>query len=181
MAQGNRKEFSSIYSADVLEFVTVATDLCAFLEQCGEEKILTFCTKALKLLPQLYLKGLSLSTIEMEEEGEMEHLVTEDDYNFIRETVASVMGSDDDYLDVFLEDMKYSDRPILKTVSEDMADIYQDLRNFIAVYGQGLDETMYASLAEVQKAFREYWGGRCLSVMRALHEIKFNLQDNEAE
>ena len=181
MTQAKQNSFGSVFSADVLEFVSVSTDFCAFLEQSGAEDATSFCNKALKLLPQVYMKGLSLSAIELNEGDDVEQQVTEEDYNFIRETVAAVLGTNDDYLDVFLEDMKYSDTPILKTVSEDMADIYQDLRNFIAAYGQGLDEVRYAALGEVQRAFRNYWGGRCLSAMRALHEIKYTLLPDEGE
>ena len=36
------------------------------------------------------------------------------------------MGDKDDYLDVFVQDMVYSDQPIKKSISEDLADIYQD-------------------------------------------------------
>ena len=49
----------------------------------------------------------------------LEHVVTEDDYNAIRYSIADKLGEYDDYLDVFLEDMKYSDSPIHRTVSED--------------------------------------------------------------
>ena len=41
------------------------------------------------------------------------------------------MGDKDDYLDVFVQDMVYSDQPIKKSISEDLADIYQDLKDFI--------------------------------------------------
>ena len=34
------------------------------------------------------------------------------------------MGDKDDYLDVFVQDMVYSDQPIKKSISEDLADIY---------------------------------------------------------
>lgn len=174
MEKDNNHSYSAVYSADVLEFVSIGTDFCSMVEQVDGVGLVPFVQNLQKSLSLLYLKGLSLSASPIEDDNELEHQVTEDDYNFIRANVASVLGSKDDYLDVFLEDMKYSDKPILKTVSEDVADIYQNIRNFIASYDSGMDEVMFASMAELTRDFRDYWGGRCLSSMRVLHEILFS-------
>ena len=90
------------------------------------------------------------------------------------------MGEQDDYLDVFVEDMKYSDRPILRTVSEELADIYQDIKNFAYAYKIGTDETMQATLSACNENFKTYWGQKLVNVMRALHDVKYN-SNNEAE
>ena len=103
--------------------------------------------------------------------------VTEDDYNFVRNGIYDVLGRYDEYLDVFVEDMKYSDKPILRSVSEELVDIYQDLRNFLAVYRDGLEEMMGAALWEVLDNFKEYWGQKCVNVMRALHDILYQQMD----
>ena len=70
--------------------------------------------------------------------------------------------------------MKYSDRPVLKTISEDLADIYQDLRNFVGIFKMGLENTMRSSLAAVQQNFEMYWGQTLVNTMRALHDVKYN-------
>ena len=108
-----------------------------------------------------------------EEEGFVEHPVTENDYNYVRNCVADLLMDKDDYLDVFVEDFKYSDRPIRQTISENLADVYQNLRNFIEVYRQGYDDAMLQALSEVVVTFELEWGQKLLNALRALHDVKY--------
>ena len=163
-----------IYSKEVIDFVKIAADYCLKLEHSREATPRELVKAMLNSLPYLYIKGTTL----LETTGDNDLLsidpqVTEDDYNFVRNGVYEVLGRYDEYLDVFVEDMKYSDKPILRSVSEDLADIYQDLRTFVAAYHDGIEEMMTAALYEVLDNFREYWGQKCVNVMRALHDILY--------
>lgn len=183
----NPDEYSNqsgpLLNADTLEMVSLAQAYCQLVEQPDAQSAPEWARQALQLLPKLYLKGLALSQAVVYDEtiDEIEHVVTEDDYNAVRDGVAAVLGTYDDYLDTFVEDMKYSDKPILKTISEDLADVYQDIRNFVAAWDGGYDEVMQAALQEIASGFGSYWGGRLLSAMRALHEVAYNLPDEEGE
>ena len=95
---------------------------------------------------------------------------------FLREAIrlADIMGDRDDYLDVFVEDMKYSDQPITRYISEGLADIYQDIKDFIFVFRQGVNRNMHNALATCQDNFKLYWGQKLVNALRALHEVKFD-------
>lgn len=172
---------SVLMNRNVVEFVTVAAEFCTFLEQAEQRSRKDFVSVSLKILPLLYIKASMLDALESNEEEELESLVTEDDYNVIRITVAGILGEQDDYLDVFVEEMKYSDRPVLKTISEDMADIYQDIRNFVEVFKMGMESTMRESLIKVQQNFELYWGQTLVNTMRALHDVRYNQQIEDTE
>ncbi|MCR4614048.1 MAG: DUF5063 domain-containing protein [Bacteroidaceae bacterium] len=172
---------SPVYQRDVLEFVTVAVQFCAYLEEAEQKQPREFVDTMLRLLPLLYLKGTLLPAFDMDEETELQDFVTEENYDIVRSNVAMLMGEHDDYLDVFMEDMKYSDTPILTTVSENLADIYQDLKNFALNYRQEVETVMQEALAEVKENFEHYWGQRCVNVMRALHDVRYNSSDDEAD
>ena len=176
----SEQQNAGIYSKDAIELVTVATEYCVRVEHAADSEFRDFVSSMLKILPLLYLKAMVVSERTNAEDSEVEQFVTEEDYNFVLEGVATVMGSHDDYLDVFVEDMKYSDTPIRKTRSEDLADIYQDVRNFVSVYQQGFDEAMTAALSRLMNQFPLYWGQRIPSVMRALHDVLF-LQEMDVE
>lgn len=169
-----QQDKSVLMDRNVVEFVTVAAEFCAFLEQVEQRSRKDFVSVALKILPLLYIKASMLEPMESDEDADLEDLVTEDDYNVIRISIAGLLGEQDDYLDVFVEEMKYSDRPVLKTISEDLADIYQDLRNFVGIFKMGLENTMRSSLAAVQQNFEMYWGQTLVNTMRALHDVKYN-------
>ena len=111
----------------------------------------------------------------------LESFVTEETYEVLRMNLADILAEKDDYLDVFVSEMKYSDQPITKYISEELADIYQDLRDFIFIFQLGLNETMNDSLAICQENFRLYWGQKLVNTLRALHDVKYNQSDDEED
>ena len=170
-----------MFDKNVIEFVTVAAEFCALLERAESMKRSTFVDTSLKILPLLYLKASMLPKCETIGDEAPETYVTEEVYEILRINLAGLMGDKDDYLDVFVQDMVYSDQPIKKSISEDLADIYQDIKDFIFVFQLGLNETMNDSLAICQENFGMLWGQKLVNTLRALHDVKYNLQDNEEE
>ena len=170
-----------IYDKNTIEFFTVAAEYCSFIERSRGADKKSFVDTALKILPLLYLKASLIPECELIGEGDLEVFVTEDDYEYVRLAVAHVMGAQDDYLEVFHPDMAYSDTPIKKTISEDLADIYQDLKDFIGVFQLGMNVTMNDSLCVCKDHFAEFWGQRLVNTMRALHDVKYNTSDDDAD
>lgn len=162
-----------IFDKNAVEFVTVAAEFCGFMERVSDMKRRDFVDKSLKLLPLLYLKASLLPACERMEESDPETFVTETDYEVVRSSVASLLGEYDDFLEVFLDDMAYSDTPIHQNISECLADIYQPLKDFICVFQLGLEQTMNDSLVICRELFAEFWGQRLVNVMRALHDVKY--------
>lgn len=170
-----------VFSKNVVEFVAVGVQFCSFLETYEKQTATDLSGKLTKLLPLLYLKGTLLPELEVEYDIYPEVSVTEEDYENIVTRLYSTFKSNDTYLEVFLEDMKYSDTPISASISEDLADIYQDIKNFISVYQQGLDETMYEALFTCYDNFKLYWGQKLVNVLRALHSIRYTMTDDNEE
>lgn len=163
-----------VYGSETIEFVTVAVEYCIFLESFQGLTIEEFTGKMTKILPLLYLKAQLLPETEKDEDTETaDQSVTEEDYNFILEKVTAVMAQYNDYLEVFVQDMRYSDEPILAHIAENLADIYQDIRNFVAVYQRGIEEHMYDALLLCISNFKHYWGQSLVNVLRALHTVQY--------
>ena len=179
----NNKTTSPAYSHNVIEFITVAIEFCAFLEQTEDKNRETFTDTILKLIPLLYLKACLLPQYQILDNSNLpEDFVTEDNYNIVRATISIIMGGHDDYLDVFIEDMKYSDTPILTTISENLADIYQELKNFVMAYKHAIDEElMLNAIAEVKEEFEYSWGQKLVNVQRAIHEVRYNTTEEEED
>lgn len=104
-----KKESQVIFDKNVIEFVTVAAEFCAFLERAESMKRSTFVDTTLKILPLLYLKASMLPKCEMIGDESPETYVTEEIYEVLRINLASILAEKDDYLEVFLPDMAYSD------------------------------------------------------------------------
>lgn len=180
--QDTPKDHPSIFDRNVVEFVTVAAEYCAFLERSADSPRASFASTALKLLPLLYLKATLLPRlVRVDDEAYLEHFVGEEDYEALRQSVAAVMGDRDDYLDVFVSDMKYSDTPIRKTISEDLADIWQDVKNFVCLFQSGMHDTMNDALVECADNFVHYWGQTLVNTLRALHEVCYGENDDNED
>lgn len=162
-----------VYSRDSIEFVTVAVQYCAFLENFEETTESELTDKLTKILPLLYLKTSLVPETDSVNEDEPEISVTEDDYNYISSKLYNVFLNNDTYLEVFLQDMKYSETPISANISEDLADIYQDLKNFIIIFERGITENMNDALYVCTENFKTYWGQKLVNVLRALHSLKY--------
>lgn len=160
-----------VYQDATIEFMTVAAQVCLFLEHAEEHERADFIDKILCLLPLLYLKARLLHRPEQQLDGYPQQFVTEDDYNSIRESVAHLLGSDDAYLEVYMEDMRFSDEPITAYISEDLADIYQELKDLAFNYQTGDERVMNDALLACLEAFEQHWGQKVVNVLRPLHAL----------
>ena len=170
-----------VFSRDTVEFVTVAAEFCSYLERANEHSRKEFTGTILKLLPLLYIKAQMLPTDERVSDSDLELFVTEDSYEILRMTIAELLANRDTYLDVFVADMKYSDTPVTKSIAEDLADIYQDVKNFICLFRLGINETMHDAIIECKEHFKEYWGQTLVNTLRAIHEIEYNCPEEDEE
>jgi len=163
-----------VYSVKVIEFVTVAAETCLFLEHTDELSKTDFIQKSVKILPLLYLNASLLEIPDTVFDDIPERFVNEDDYQFVREQVEQLLGADDSYLEVFHPDMALSDTPIAAFVSENLADVYQELKDFAANYQLGDIDIMNDALAACLESFGEHWGQKLLNALRALHAVRFS-------
>ena len=170
-----------VYSKNVIEFVTVANEFCLLLESCSKVSTAEFIATTQKMLPLLYLKASMLPANENELDDDVEKFVTESDWEFIHSSVKARMGAYDEYLEVFENDMEHSDTPLVASISENFADLYQDIKDFITSYKIGTIEVMNDALWDLNQHFYEYWGQKLVNSLRAIHKLaadKTNLDDN---
>ena len=160
-----------VYQQPAIEFVTVAVQLCLYLEQVEGQDKSEFVEKMLCLLPLLYLKARLLPKATEELDGFPERFVSEQEYEDIRQKVAQCMGADDTYLEVFVEDMRYSDEPITAFVSENIADIYQEVKDLACNYQTRDEAVMNDALVNCIEDFEQHWGQKLLNVLRPLHAV----------
>jgi len=170
-----------VYDKNTIEFVTIANEFCLLLESCSKISKMDFIDRSQKLLPLLYLKATLLPKVENEFEGEIEKFVGEGDWEYIRTAVIEKMGPNDEYLEVFDDGMRDSDEPIVASISENFADIYQDLKDFLTSYRIASVEIMNDALWDLNNNFYQYWGQAVVNSLRAIHYLLAHpekLEDN---
>jgi len=173
-----------IFSKDVIEFVTVASEYCGFVEKIKQFKKVDFLEKSQKLLALLYLKTSILPKPFREEDGDIEKFVTEIDYMRIQESVAAKIGSHEQFISVLEPIRTEQSEAVQVSVSECFADIYQELRDFIENYQIGNEDIMQEALWECQLNFEIFWGPRLIATIGVIHNILYSgesLEDEEIE
>jgi hypothetical protein len=172
---------SPVYSRDVIEFVTVANELCKYLENSGEVSLTEFVNTTHRVFPLLYLKATLLPVLEESYEEFNEKFVTEEEYNLIQNNLLEKFGGYNTYDEIYDPLRQENDEPAQLSLAENFADIYQDLKDFLMQYRTGTNEIMQNAIWECRQAFEQYWGQRIVNVMRVLHHLKYYVVDLETK
>lgn len=168
-------EQKSVLNTNSIAFIGLCNEYCMALENCRESEQEEFVESMLKLLPRLYIAATDLTVNYVEdEEPYIDNILDEDYYESIRRGIEQLMGEHDVYLEVFEEDMKYSDTPVSASIAEGLADIFQALYNFINTVRDSTDEVTAIALLAVRDDFRAYWSATLCNVLRALNHLAYN-------
>lgn len=156
---------------DVLDFVKLANDYCMLAENSADYNIEAFLKGAQMVLSALYFKTFLLPVESDIPFDENEKYVTEEMWEVVHLGIKKILKDNDRYLEVFDPDNSINKAPFQASISEFMADIYQDLRDFAFLYGMGTREIILDALREVKTNFHSYWGLKLLNVLRAIHIV----------
>lgn len=159
---------------NLLSFVALANEYCQAMENTGLIDRTSFIDVMLRLLPRIYITVSDIPDPSiLSEASYIPESLDEEHYESVRQNVARLMGEDDTYLEVFEEDMKYSDTPIAATISEGLSDIFQVLFNFIENVKDAPEEIIMESVDSVKEDFRQYWSQILCNTLRPLNSIKY--------
>src|SRR5450759_3068903 len=131
-----------VFSRNIIEFVAVANEFCKYAEHASELKGDELLKILQRILPLMYLNASLLPQLNSFFEDGNEKFVTESDWVRIHETLKEKFGTANDYLELFDEKINESEGPVLSSISENMADIYQDMKDFLLLYQTGTGEVM---------------------------------------
>ena len=152
----------------IVELLTVVVESCSTLESVESINRKSFMEKTQKLLSLLYMKASLLSS-DSEIGDYFEHFVTEKDWELIRQSVESKLGSLDNRIRITEPDNYTNGDSVETYLSECFADIYQDARNFAEQCKDASDEVLETATAEFILNFKLYWGTRALAILTEFH------------
>lgn len=158
-------------SPNTLAFMALCNEYCAAVENARRSERPEFVKEMLRLLPRIYITATDLRSDSMDLDNYIGGALDEDYYDSVRRGIEEVLGEYDSYLEVFDEDMKYSDTPIAASIAEGLADIFQVLYNFIDTVRDAPDELVSGAVSAVREDFTAYWSKPLCNVLRALNSI----------
>lgn len=159
----------------LINLVALCAEYCSTLEQCRAVELRELTQTLLGELPRIYYEFHDIDAGESDslEEwgvGVSDHL-EEEQYESVRMELAAAFGEEDTYLETFEKDMKYSETPIAATISENLADIYQPLYDFVVEVRESEGENLEDAFRACKDGFKEYWSQTLCNVMRAVNAM----------
>jgi len=163
-----------VYSRNVIEFVAVANEFCKYTEHASELKGDELLKILQRILPLMYLKASLLPKLDPFFEDGNEKFVTENDWIRVHNYLREKFGTADDYMEVFDEKARETEGAVVASISENIADIYQDIKDFLLLYQTGTSEVMNDAIWECRFNFETFWGQKLVNSMRAIHSFIYS-------
>ena len=160
---------------NLLSFIALANEYCQAVENAHQSVRQDFINGMLRLLPRIYITISDIPEPSIQSETScIPEALDEDNYEAVRRDMEQLLGEEDTFLEVFENDMKYSDTPIAASISELLADIFQVLFNFIENVKNAPEEIIMESIDSVKEDFQSYWSQILCNVVRPLNTIKYS-------
>lgn len=168
------KKTDHVYSRSVVEFTAVAGEYCKYMEHASQLRGDEMLRIMQRILPLLYLKASLLPDTEPYFEDGNEKFVSEADWSVIHDSLKRSFGTADDYPEIYDDKLTEPETPVPASISENMADIYQDLKDFLLLYQTGTREVMNDAVWECRMNFETIWGQKLVNSLRAIHKAIYS-------
>ena len=155
-------------SKQVIEMLTVANDFTLFIEKAedfSKEQITTYLQR---ILPVIYLKASLLPDFNVQDEEAIEHYITEENWEGIFNTIHAKLGEEDLYYYIDLNEHTQHDA-LRASIAENVADIYQDLKDFILLFQKPIQTFQENAVKECKHLFQTRYGYSLVNCHTAIH------------
>jgi len=159
----------SSISAPVLEMLTVANEYCLFFESAEKYSSQDILGYFQKIAPLLYLKGSVMPSAEPPDDIIAERFVTEEEWEQIFKMLRARFGDTDIF---YVHD--HNNDSVEASLSETIADVYQDMKDFVMLYGQNTLAARQHAIAMLKGLFATRWGPGLINSLGAVHQRLFS-------
>lgn len=159
-----------VQSVRVLEFLTVANEYCLLTEESSKYPAETLMAYMHRMLPLLYLKGSLLPDITPTEDELNERHVTEEQWESCFNDLRTVFGKQDTFWHI-AHPHDSVPQPEKGSISETLADIYQEMKDFVILYQKPLTASKENAIASCRHFFGEHWGEKASLAGYMIHKI----------
>lgn len=164
-------EYNAIQDEAVSHFAKSAQEFCSLLEKSASVSDREFVQQAAYLLATLYAAGLSLPTLDNEPEEQQASI---EDTSFehtseIERQTGQKLGKHNLYWEFY--DPYDQSNPLTTTLSDDLSDIYRNIKPGLIAYQKGTARSVSAAVWEWKDQFNFHWGDHAVDALRAIHRI----------
>ena len=167
-----------VQSKNVLEFITVANEICIFLEEIEKYDFEFILSYLQKILPLLYLKGTMMPDVHVGNEEGNERFITIEQWEKIYFSLLNKTGAKDAfyYVDSCTEPDYKQEKG---SISENLSDMYQDLKDFLLLYQKNTLSAQENAVHACKKLFEVNWGRKLINTHQAIHSLLYSKLKND--
>ena len=170
---------------NTLSLIALCREYCSLVENADRMDAREFTGHAVKLLPRIYISATDLERMvtaveEDEDTAGLDNYLEEDYYEALRLRLENIFGPDDVYLEVFEQEMRYSDTPVRASLAEGLCDLFQEFYNFTeSVRGAVSEDYLALTLNAMGDEFRGVWSQTLVNLMRPLNAFANKTMDED--
>lgn len=146
-------------------FVDQATQFCEFIDTPNSLSLPEKLQHLSALLAKLYVAAIHLPDVEP----------TERDVDAVIQRPQVSFGDIDGYWEVF--DPYEADKPIMASLTDDITDIYADLKKGLSMYQSGTEDDIIDAVWQWKTDFETHWGFHLVNAFRAMHLAVHRMSD----
>lgn len=173
-------ETNSVSSKNVMEMLTVANEYCHFVEKAYNYKTKDILEYMQKILPLMYLKGSLLPDVEVKVPEANEKFVTEENWEIIFNELRDKFKPNDEYWTMDHSDFKFNE-PDKVSLADNLTDIYQDVKDFVLLYGKGTEAAKENAVRDCKLYFQTHWGYRLVQALKYIHDLLNKNKKNQVK
>ncbi len=172
----SKENLEKVKSTTVLELIRVAHEFCVFTEDIEKTDIKDILSFYQKVLPLMYIKGSLLPKLTDVDDSFAERYVSEEHWERVFMNIKTKFGDDEIYwvVDQNKELMKAS-------IAENIADIYQDMKDFVVLFQKSQLAAKENAVADVSKFLAIHWGPRLTAALNHIHNLTYAVELSENE
>lgn len=163
-------------SNGLARFRTAAEEFCGLVEQSAASGAADFLAVAERRLVALYAAALQLEA-DASSDGDWSARIPHEAWRDIYVRLQTILGPYDQYREIFdpaaLGDPSGSieggDEPVVASLSDDLADIWRDLRPGLMAWALANERKRGDIAWEWQASFTSHWGQHLVDALRAIH------------
>jgi hypothetical protein len=153
------------------QFIVVVKEYVDLVEGSSQIPLHDFLRKCAKLLPQIYSLGLELPEIDLPEQEPNGTII--DEVLSPMPLLKDLIGKHDLYAEVF-DPIILDEDMVIGSLSDDLADIYLDLKRPLLKYEIGNDKLKDIAVWEWKFNIGVHAGNHIVDALRPIHRLIFN-------
>lgn len=165
-----------LYNRKILDMVTVANEYCIYILEIDKYEQRDILNYLHRICPLLYLKGSLLPDISVEDTQANERFVTQEQWESVFNNLRNKFLEKDEFL--FISPTEKIDfNPVKYRLSELLADVYQDMKDFIWLFQKTSIHAKTNAVMECKRLFEQNWGIKLSIAQNAIHSQLYAQSD----